>query len=205
MSIAAIVTRGFGSGGSIGLAVTAGYAAEVAPPPTRPSLTRIRGRYHPIISIDVRHDPIARIDGRHDPIIHLEGCADMSVTENFPIYYGEAKVIEFTVKKAVETPAGDGVHYEPEDITGWAISFQMVESWAEEPLVPLVTKTTAAGGVSIVDGPAGVGRVTLPTADTRPSAGAGGYGYSISRTDSGSEAVLSDGTIQIKAPRVAGS
>lgn len=195
MSIAAIVTRGFGSGGSIGLAVTAGYAAEVAPPPTRPSLTRIRGRYHPIISID----------GRHDPIIHLEGCADMSVTENFPIYYGEAKVIEFTVKKAVETPAGDGIHYEPEDITGWAISFQMVGSWDEEPIVPLVTKSTAAGGVSIVNGPAGIGRVTLPTADTRPSAGAGGYGYSISRTDSGSEAVLSDGTIQIKAPRVAGS
>lgn len=72
------------------------------------------------------------------------------------------------------------------DITGWAIAVLGTE---RPGLTPIFTRTTAPGdGVTIVNGPAGQFKLTMPFAITAASnLPAGQYVYEVWRTDSGFE------------------
>ena len=88
----------------------------------------------------------------------------------------------------------DGVT--PEDITGWAITYELARS---NNLTGVVTKTVGAG-IVITDGPAGELEVTIDAADTVDLYGAVGpsYVFEIRRTTSGSEGVATFGSAVLR-------
>lgn len=90
-----------------------------------------------------------------------------------PVFAGEDVVITFTITST--------------DITGWALSF----------VAGAVTKTVGSG-ITITDGANGVCTVDLAAADTT-ALGAGDTSFKLRRTDSGSNTVLSFGTLRITA------
>lgn len=63
MSIAAVVTRGYGSFGSVALVATAGYTSGTVVVVTPPTL-RARGRSDRLVTVRGRSDREVRVRGR---------------------------------------------------------------------------------------------------------------------------------------------
>lgn len=92
--------------------------------------------------------------------------------------------VNFTVKQADETT--------PQPITGWALSWILKQRATDPDGSAVLTKTTASGGITITNGPAGQCVVTITDTDTA-SLKPGAYVHELKRTDPGSEAVLCSG------------
>lgn len=94
-------------------------------------------------------------------------------------FRGEDKVLEFTVYQS------DGETLQ--DITGWALSFDLCNS----AFVSQINKTSGSG-ITITDPTNGVLQVAIDDVDT-DSLEPASYRYELKRTDSGSESVLAHG------------
>lgn len=77
----------------------------------------------------------------------------------------------------------------PDDCTGWAISLKIAPT-----LGGSVSTTKSA---TIVDGPRGIFRVSLASADTS-SLAVGRHVWDVRRTDSGEKVTLADGTLDLR-------
>jgi hypothetical protein len=101
---------------------------------------------------------------------------------NLAMYQGEDKIFQDTIYQA------DCVT--PEDITGWTLSF-VVHAYGD-PTTVYITKTTANGGIAIVNGPGGILQITVANADTT-GLNPDEYQYVLSRTDTGANAIPTTG------------
>lgn len=102
----------------------------------------------------------------------------MAAHNDFAWFRGEDILITFTM-----TPLTD--------ITGWTISAK-VKTAVQEPTALL----TIAG--TVTSAAAGIFTVAVTAAQNTSTLAVGRYDYSVTRTDSGSVAVLSEGTITVK-------
>lgn len=100
----------------------------------------------------------------------------MSVTSHLSFFRGEDITLDFQM-------------IPPVDITGWTLSFKVADSLGG---TVQFTKTP-----TIVDGPRGIFRVTIASADTS-SITVGRWVWDCRRTDSGSKATLADGTLELR-------
>lgn len=106
----------------------------------------------------------------------------MATLQNLTLFRGEDVLLEFTM--------------DPEQaIAGWALAFYL-RARPEYGDDPLVTRTTAAGGIVISDGAGGVFQVTIPAATTLALPIAR-YRYDVWRIDSGYETVLAYGAADV--------
>ena len=108
----------------------------------------------------------------------------MATLQNLTLFRGEDLTLTFTMDPA-------------QAITGWALAFY-VRARPEYGAAPLVTRTTAAGGVTITDGPGGVFSVTVPAATTL-ALPISRYRFDVWRVDSGYETVLAYGPCDVLA------
>lgn len=105
----------------------------------------------------------------------------MAVIVNIQLYKSEDKIYEDTIYES------DGTT--PQDITGWALLFSFHKYG--DPDTVFFEKTTG-DGIEITNADEGVCQVTVESDDTEdlyPNQ----YGYYISRTDTGDNAVLTSG------------
>jgi hypothetical protein len=77
------------------------------------------------------------------------------------------------------------------DVTGWTISFTLKDSLGGN------TQTGFPTTATIVDGPRGRFRVSIPSSATS-SIPVGRYVWDVRRTDSGNRATLADGYLDLK-------
>lgn len=106
----------------------------------------------------------------------------MTVSAKFSSYIGEDVLLTNTIYS-------DAAKTTPANITGWSIQF--VAYLLGGP--PVITQTTANGGITLTDPTNGVLAVSLPKALTQnllPYI----YSFYIERTDAGADAVLTDGS-----------
>lgn len=103
----------------------------------------------------------------------------MAIHNNFEWFRGEDILITFT-----QTPVTD--------ISGWTISFK-VRTTLGSPTVLLTTAATLLTPLS------GIYTVAVSALQNTTTLAAGPYVYSAARTDSGSAAVLSEGSILVKS------
>lgn len=107
------------------------------------------------------------------------------ITTKLEACKGESKRVELSVIDA----AGAAV-----DITGWTMTLEFLATWSSTPLVSTsLTITSAAGGTAYA---------TLTSANLTLTPGR--YRYTISRTNSGFEAVLASGEFMVLSPEQAG-
>lgn len=99
--------------------------------------------------------------------------------QDFSIYAGEAVTITVTL-------TGSG------SITGWTLVCKI----SNPPYVAALVTRTIGSGVTITDAANRIITITLTSAQTT-LLGAGAYKWSLARTDSGSETVLTVGSITI--------
>lgn len=100
----------------------------------------------------------------------------MATTNNITCFKGEAVVFTFTMSPTT-------------DITGWHISFTLKANAPDS-----VTLLTVAG---VITAPAASGIFTISMTHAQTNIAVGAYAYDVQRTDSGSEAVLSIGHLNI--------
>lgn len=79
------------------------------------------------------------------------------------------------------------------NVSGWALSWVLKRTKADADASAIITKTTAAGGITIVNGPAGIVRVSIAAGDTDETVKARVYWHELKRTDTGLKAVLTHG------------
>jgi len=103
-----------------------------------------------------------------------------------PVYRGESVTITLTVSS--------------QDITGWAISF--IARSKGQPVTSVVNKSVSSG-ISLSDPENGICTISLSSTDTDLEEGR--YDFSIARTDSGSEAVLTIGDFEVRRNTVLGT
>lgn len=103
----------------------------------------------------------------------------MTVAANFQCYKAE------DVSLPVQVYQADGVT--AQNITGWSITFT-----AHQFSGPSLITKTVGSGITITNGTGGQLTVAIASADTA-GLSPGNYLYSITRTDAGSEAVLTEG------------
>lgn len=109
----------------------------------------------------------------------------MPITQEMAWYRGEAYSITDTVRNTAGTAVA---------ITGWALAFTVRSDFDSDTV--LLSKTTGSG-ITITSGSGGVMTITITAANTLALA-AGEYVYDVQRTDSGSEALLTIGTLRVK-------
>lgn len=102
------------------------------------------------------------------------------------LFVGEDKSLVFTV---VDT-AGVAVN-----ITGWTLSWTLKRRATDA--AALITKTTGGGGIALTTPVSGICTVTIEDTDTDPLGPLSGV-HELKRTNAGSEAVLSYGTLELK-------
>lgn len=100
-------------------------------------------------------------------------------------YIGEDKVFPFTIYQ--KTALGV-LTSTPQDITGWAIRWDMRRSDSESDPVVLM-KATGGSGIAITSGVSGQGEISIADTDT-DALTARVYRHGLKRTDDGSETVL---------------
>ena len=112
------------------------------------------------------------------------GAREANITTAEAWFKGEDRTIHIDVDQA------DGTT--PQNMTGWALTWELLSSNSGPALL---TKTTAAAGISITNGDGTNDRaaVTINDTDTEPLAG-GVYYYRLRRTDAGNEVVLTYGS-----------
>lgn len=99
-------------------------------------------------------------------------------------YVGEDKIFAFQIFQK----SADGVlTTTPQDITGWAMKWEMRRS-DNEADPPVLSKTTSAG-IAITSAAQGQGTITIADTDT-DSVTPRMYRHALKRTDDGSETVL---------------
>ena len=111
----------------------------------------------------------------------------MSVKQDTNFHIGEDITLEVEVT-TTGISGGPAV-----DITGWAISFSMKRRKGGD----IVLSKTVGSGITITDGPNGRADIVLTDDDTNKLV-VGEYDYDVKRTDPGSEAVVTTGTLTIK-------
>lgn len=79
------------------------------------------------------------------------------------------------------------------NVTGWTLSWVVKRTKETADASAIVTKTTTAGGITIVNAAAGIVRVTIAAADTDATVKARVYWHELKRTDTGLKAVLTHG------------
>lgn len=84
----------------------------------------------------------------------------------------------------------------PISISGWSLMFEL-GVLPFNNATALITKTTAGGGIVIVDALSGIFRVLLSKADTEPL-GSKSYYHEIRRTDANNESLISYGSVVIQ-------
>lgn len=109
---------------------------------------------------------------------------DIAAADRF--FTNADKTIRFAVKQDDETTA--------QAITGWALSWVLKRRATDT--TPLITKTTAAGSVTITDGPNGLCQIAVADEDTA-AIRAGLYVHELKRTDVGAETPLCTGTVEL--------
>ena len=113
-----------------------------------------------------------------------------------PYFLGTDFAYVFHIQNAAETASID--------IAGWALSFMLKNRQTDADLSALLTKTTAAGTVSISGAfnatPAtNTQRATVTIADTDTDALATGVKHwELKRTDAGLEAILAYGSVELR-------
>jgi hypothetical protein len=111
-----------------------------------------------------------------------------SVEQNFDIYQGQRKVIEFTIYEEDDSAT-------PENITGWSLeaTFAPISTLRVDDSL---TKTTT-NGITITSGSDGEGEIVLP-ADETTEMDSGDWEWSLWLTDTDDEDALSIGTATVK-------
>jgi hypothetical protein len=107
-------------------------------------------------------------------------------------FVGEAKAFPFTIYQEDATGV---VTTTPQDITGWALRWDLRRSDSEAD--PVVLTKAIGTGISITNGPLGQGTITLVATDAaalQPRI----YRHALKRTDAGSETVLFVGNAVLK-------
>lgn len=103
-------------------------------------------------------------------------------------FIGEDKIFAFTIYQ--KTAAGV-LTTTPQDISGWALRWDLRRSHLEgDPVV--LSKSTGGSGITITSGPAGTGQIAIADTDTDalpPKL----YYHALKRTDADSETVLLQG------------
>ncbi len=106
------------------------------------------------------------------------------------------RVIEIVQRtdRTIEGQIVDTQYGQPIDITGYAIQLT-VKRDRYDPLPPLLTKSTATGGISITDPTNGKLSISFAAADTADLAG--DYAYEIARTDTGNRERIEYGRFRV--------
>lgn len=106
-------------------------------------------------------------------------------------FIGEDKTLEFEIYESNQ----DGA--DSQDITGWTMAFYMRSIGGANPRV--LTKTPTVAGTFNADPDTNTQRATVAIADTdTDNLQPGKYEFSLWRTDSGNETVLSFGMVDLK-------
>jgi len=84
-----------------------------------------------------------------------------------------------------------------QDISGWALGWEMFEEGAKAGSDPLIAKATGAG-IQTTNGPGGICQVTVAVADTTALQGKR-YWHELFRTDTGFEGLITYGTVELQA------
>ena len=107
----------------------------------------------------------------------------MAITTNVECYRGEAVTINWQLD-----PAGS--------ISGWTMTFELLDVDGGT----VILSRTVGSGITVTAPSTGAATITLTATHTNRTPGA--YFYSISRTNSGNETVLSRGAFIIRDTRV---
>lgn len=83
-------------------------------------------------------------------------------------------------------------------ITGWSLSWMLKKRSTDADASAIITKTTAAGGITITDGPNGICQVNVAAADTDGTVKPGSYVHELKRIDAGNERVIVNGLAVLK-------
>ena len=111
---------------------------------------------------------------------------DITLDDN--LYAGEDKTLNFTIYQADGTTA--------QNITGWSLSYRWKKSLDDADSDAVLTKTTSSGITLTV---AASGQCAVAIADTDTDAvPAGPYYHELKRTDSGSETILTTGSVYLR-------
>jgi hypothetical protein len=103
----------------------------------------------------------------------------MSITSSFSFRIGESTPIDMQVVPLA-------------DITSWTLAFTAILSGGPGSAAPSI-QYTSAPGIAVTDGPTGMLRVTIATADTA-SLAPGVYVWEVRRVDAGFNQVAAEGT-----------
>lgn len=118
-----------------------------------------------------------------------------NITSVHELWTGKDYVLQFTVEDS------DGVAV---DITGYAISWSMFPKLLTEgaATIPSFAAKTVGSGITLTDATNGILQVVIDDVDTDVLVGTQtdipDYRHELRRTDSGSEAVLSYGSVVLK-------
>lgn len=107
----------------------------------------------------------------------------MSTTGTLEWCRGEACQITFTITAR--------------DITGWAITFEIK---TDHSASSALASRTVGSGITLSSPTTGIGVITITRANTVDLA-PGQYVYVLKRTDLGSETMLADGSLTLRAPK----
>ena len=124
------------------------------------------------------------------------GAKEARIAESHHWMIGEDRTIRIDVLQSDDVT--------PQAMTGWALTWELLDKRGG---TVLLSKTTAAGGITIGNGDATDDRATIPVADTDLEAVAslavpGTFFHVLRRTDAGSEAVLAFGDAVIQEASV---
>lgn len=106
----------------------------------------------------------------------------MSIETNFTWFRGEDITLHFAMIPAT-------------DITGWSLTFTVKNKLGGT--TQFTKDNGGTGGLALVSAKAGTFKVTIAKADTQGLT-PGGFVYDVKRTDSGSNAILANGTITLR-------
>jgi hypothetical protein len=106
----------------------------------------------------------------------------MSIETNFIFFRGEDVALNFAM-------------IPPTDVTGWSMTFTVRNKLAGS--TQFTKDNGGTGGLTIVDAKAGTFKVSIAKGDTSGLT-PGGFVYDVKRTDSGSNAILANGTITLR-------
>jgi len=195
MSIATVVTRGFGTFGTASLVVTRGYAiAEVTFPPLY--TVALSCRYEPTVGLVCINEatlllacswePTVDLTASYESVLPLHAEVAMIAFQDLLIFRAADYTLRFTMDH-------------PRSVLGWAVTWSMKYKSGGTALIA----KTVGSGVTLTDSTRGVISVAILKANTSsltPSAElpiGESYIFDLKRTDSGANTVLAYGPVEL--------
>lgn len=110
------------------------------------------------------------------------------ITKKHGFFAGKYKVFEFPIVDRAGAV---------QDISGWALGWELFKEGAKAGSEPLVAKATGSG-IAITNGPGGICQVTIAVVDTAALPG-DRYWHELFRTDEGLEGLITYGPVELQA------